>query len=165
MTPIKSEMNNVLFSILVAVSFLQIIGFSLGIKGVRGLGLATVASPLPLVFSHFRGHETFAAKFSLELYKDDRLLKTVKIDSALYSKLKGPYNRRNVFGAAFAYGPYLDQNNERELVRSVLSYGFCSKDHLPSEFEIEEDFDRIVVVVVPTKAEAGASNKVSVTCQ
>ena len=52
--------------------------------------MSTVASPLPLVFSHFRGHETFASKFKLEFRDQGQIVASQDIDSHLYSQLRGP---------------------------------------------------------------------------
>jgi hypothetical protein len=105
------------------VGSLQTFGYLSGIEGLRKIGQLTAASPLPLVFSSFRGLETFSPRFALEVRGSGTRI--VPMTKALYSELDGPYNRRNVYGAAFAFGAVLANEGERELVSSVLTYGLC----------------------------------------
>jgi hypothetical protein len=103
---------------------------------------------LPLVFSHFRGTETFAAKFVLVIQTPSGKKYRRKITPAVYSLLRGPYNRRNVYGAAIAYGPMLDRGSEAKMVRSVLEYGLCSKGPLHVELKIPTVVKRFKMKVV-----------------
>ena len=44
------------------------------------------------------------------------------------ARIRGPYNRRNVFGAALAYGPVLaSDENGREMLRAVLDHGLTGE--------------------------------------
>ena len=56
-----------LFSLyfIIIISFFSIIGHVLQIPKIKSIGFMTAASPLPLVFSHFRSFETFANDFEL----------------------------------------------------------------------------------------------------
>lgn len=110
---------------LVSVGLLQSIGYVFGIPGLRGLGLAFVASPLPLVFSHFRGLETFSSQFEVKLQAQNGEVFKTQLGPKNYARLGGPYNRRNVYGAVAAFGPKLTEGNEPQVVQSVLKYGFC----------------------------------------
>lgn len=66
----------------------------------------TQVSPAMKVFTAHRGYETYAARFYIERI-DAGTLQTIELDRARYQRLAGPYNRRNVYGAAFSYGPLL----------------------------------------------------------
>ena len=123
---------------LVGIGLLQPLGYLTGLTAVRGIGMATVASPLPLVFSHFRGVETFAADFELELLFADGRTHREPITPALYARLGGPYNRRNTYGAVISYGPAFTEPQEKELLRAVLSYGFCRGGPLAVELGTSE---------------------------
>ena len=114
---------------------------------IKGVGLASVASPLPLVFSNFREIETFAADFQLRLKDSGKIIYDTQITSELYQKLRGPYNRRNIYGAVFAYGPVLTQPSEKVLVDSVIKNGFCSDGVLIEEFELPKNFDEVEIEV------------------
>ena len=48
-----------------------------------------------------------SSKFSIKTIHLDGEVVEKNIDSKTYAGLKGPYNRRNVYGALIAYGPYL----------------------------------------------------------
>jgi len=136
-----------LYILLFLIGSLQIIGVAVGSRALKGIGLASVASPLPLVFSHFRGIETFAADFKLRLKKNGKITFDSQITSELYEKLKGPYNRRNIYGAVFAYGPVLTQPSEKILVGSILKQSLCSDGTLVHEFEIPVEFDEVEIEV------------------
>ena len=49
--------------------------------------------------------------------------------------MQGPYNRRNAYGAALAYGPVLPQ----ELRDPVMRYAMCGNAPLLSELGIDPD--------------------------
>lgn len=156
--------QKIVYLILLLIGLLQIIGLTPGLQPLRGLGLATVAAPLPLVFSHFRGNETFAADFKLQLLKNEQIVFDQQIDSQMYSLLRGPYNRRNIYGAVFAYGAYLNKPGEVELVQSVLKRGFCDGGPLKGEFGIESDFDTVHIHVHTKTASRQKDHVFGVTC-
>jgi hypothetical protein len=125
---------------LVGLGLLQAVGWAGEFSGLRffsalrGVGLMSVASPLPFVFSSFRRVETFAAVFEVELERADATRVRYEITPELYSRLDGPYNRRNTYGAVFSYGPALTEPGERHLVESVLRYGLCQGGPLARRF-------------------------------
>jgi hypothetical protein len=121
-----------LYYVVAAIGFLQIAGYMLHVKTLRGIGAVFCSSPLPIVFTEVRGVETFASDFSIMFKTKEGVQKEIKIDPSVYSKLKGPYNRRNIYGAAIAYGPVLDT----AVWNSVLSYGLC-RGALVSEMGID----------------------------
>jgi len=123
-----------LSSILVCIGLLQPLGHITGNKTIKGLGLISVASPLPIVFTQQKGFlETFALDFVL-VYEHDNVVKQMKITPELYAQLDKPYNYRNVLGAAISYGPLLPS----ELVSSVLDYAFIKPGILSKAFELVE---------------------------
>lgn len=115
-------MRKGLHTLVVAIGFLQVVGFLVGSKSIRGLGMAYCSSPLPIVFTEVKGVETFASDFFIR-FRDGNVAeeKSIQITPEVYQKLKGPYNRRNVYGAAISYGPVLPDS----LWKSVLNYGIC----------------------------------------
>ncbi len=132
--------------LLLLVGHISIVGKLLGIEIIQGLGFISTASPLPLVFSSFRGVEGFASDFFIH-YRIENEEKSFQITSEVYDYLKGPYNRRNAFGAAFAGAPMLTAENEKRMVDSVLRYAFC-QPQLKSEFKIPLSASDIVLTVV-----------------
>jgi len=118
--------SNLLVIFVLAIGSLQLFGYLTGLETVRKIGQLTAASPLPLVFSHFRGLETFSPKFYVLVETDATRQEpqVIPITPGNYRLLAGPYNRRNVYGVAFAFGAVLQLEQERALVKSVLCYGF-----------------------------------------
>ncbi len=125
-------MKNAIYFIVILLGSLQIIGFVFQNKAIKGLGQAWGTSPLPIVFTTVKGIETFANDFFIVYTDTNGKEQNIQITPEMYSRLKGPYNRRNVFGAAIAYGPILPE----KLLQPVLNYALCQKTllyemHLP----------------------------------
>ena len=110
------------------------IGDATGIAALKGIGLASAASPLPKVFSAVDGWETYAADFELELRHDDGRWERRQLTPEIYARLRGPYNRRNVYGAALAYAPRLP----REIWERPFCYGLRRGGVLRREFSLPD---------------------------
>lgn len=116
---------------LIGLGCIQMAGDLVGLPALKGLGLATVASPAPKVFTAQKGFETYANQFFIEYtnYQDQHT--SIQITPEVYQKLKGPYNRKNIFGAATSYGPVLIKNPiTKPMLISVLHYAFCGNTPL-----------------------------------
>ena len=160
-----SRIRFILSVLLVISGLLQMIGYVFNLPDVRGIGFLTVASPLPLVFSHFRGYETFALDFDVEVVPEKGDLIRKQITPALYSNLQGPYSRRNVYGAVFAYGPGFAENKEIMMRDSVLRYGFCSPGVLLDEFNLP---DPVQSMTAHVKSRTGGDSRIwtfSIDCR
>ncbi len=111
---------------LLALGLMQMAGDVLQLPWLKGIGAATGASPAPKVFSSVRGFETFSTRFFIEWTDTTGNFHSLEITPELYARLRGPYNRRNVYGALLAYGPVLQSDERtRALFNSVASYGLC----------------------------------------
>jgi hypothetical protein len=111
---------------LLALGLLQMAGDVLHLPLLKGIGAATGASPAPAVFSSVRGLETFSSRFFIEWTDKAGNFHSEEVTPELYSKLRGPYNRRNVYGAVLAYGPVLQTDERtRGMFNSVVRYGLC----------------------------------------
>lgn len=111
-----------MYSIVVLIGALQIIGYVIKIEPIKHLGILTASSPLPIVFTEVDGMETFVNDFYIQWKDEEGQNQQVEITPEIYSRLKGPYNRRNIFGAAIAYGPILPE----EVSKTILRYGLCN---------------------------------------
>jgi hypothetical protein len=131
--------------LLLAAGLTQMLGFLVGNPALRGIGAATQAAPLPKVFSAVDGYETFAADFYI-LYDVDGGSVRTPITPELYSRLAGPYNRRNAYGAALSYGPRLPSS----LWRPVFQYGFRPGGPLYRELGIPEQARNVRVEIRST---------------
>jgi hypothetical protein len=119
------------------------LGYLTGFKFLKGLALAWMISPLPIVFSDANGFEAFAAHFQLRLTQKDqtKVVKTITFQEV--SAMLGPYNRRNVYGAVIGYAPRLPL----PMVQSVLSFGFCQTDTLASEFNLNPHIEKVELLI------------------
>jgi hypothetical protein len=130
----KKQLRTIGEVLLILLGFIQLIGWVFGIPSLTGIGFMSNASPLPLVFSVFRGKEPFSSTFDLAIKESDGKLHQIRISPEIYAQLEGPYNLRNVYGAAFASLPMLESSNEKELVHSVLKFGFCEPGVVRKQF-------------------------------
>ena len=122
---------------LLVVGLLQMTGDVLHVPALKGIGAATVASPAPKVFSAVRGLETYSSRFFLEWTDRSGEQHSIQLTPELYARLAGPYNRRNVYGAALAYGPVLMTDpRTRPMFQSVISYALCGTTPLLTELGI-----------------------------
>lgn len=119
---------------LLLLGLLQMAGDVLRIPALRGIGAATAASPAPKVFSAVRGLETYSTTFFLVRKEASGARAERRITSRHYAQLRGPYNRRNVFGAVLAYGPVLASDpRTRPLFDAISRYALCGEAPLLRE--------------------------------
>ncbi len=104
-------------------------------RALKGVAAATAASPAPKVFSSVRGLETYSTRFYVEWTDRSGAGHSLHVTPEVYARLRGPYNRRNVYGAALAYGPVLPA----ELRDPVMRYALCGDAPLLRELGIDHD--------------------------
>ena len=122
-------------AVLLVLGSFQMVGYVTGSRTLRGLGAASAISPLPKVFSDVDGLETFASEFTIGYRRADGGRDSVRITPEIYGRLGGPYNRRNVYGAALSYAPRLPES----LWTSVYCYGMAADGPLRRELGFRRD--------------------------
>src|SRR5688572_21486770 len=95
-SPLNVRGRELALRAILVFGFSAMAGDALGIAPLKGLGVASVAAPLPKVFSAVQGWETFAADFALLLEYPDGQVEERPLTPEIYARLSGPYNRRNV---------------------------------------------------------------------
>lgn len=117
---------------------LQIFASLFDLTLIKAVAAATTASPAPQIFTTVRGLETFSTKFHLEWSDKKGEQHAIVLTPDVYSWLKGPYNRRNVYGAVLAFGPVLaTEPKTREMFLSVSRYALCDEAPLLREMGID----------------------------
>ena len=124
---------------LVILGTAQIIGDLSAVLPLRAIAAATGASPAPKVFAAVQGLETYSTRFYVE-WAGGR----IELTPELYSRMRGPYNRRNVYGAALAYAPVLPEALRDPVIRHAL----CGDASLFRELAVEVNTQRGPVVIV-----------------
>jgi hypothetical protein len=131
-------MRNAAAAVLLLVGLLQMAGDCLRLPALKGLGTATVASPAPKVFSAVRGLETYSTRFFIEWTDRAGIDHSLLLTPEVNARLRGPYNRRNVYGAVLAYGPVLATDPKTQsLFTAVARYALCGKAPLLRELGID----------------------------
>ncbi len=129
---------------LFVLALVQIVGDVAGWRPLVGLGAAWGISPRPKVFSDVDGLEPFSSTFAFVWRDENGEAKRMEITPEVYSRLAGPYNRRNVYGAALSYAPRLPE----ELWRPVYCYGLASDGPLRRELRLPERTDGLATEIV-----------------
>lgn len=108
------------------------------LAAIEGVAAATTCAPAPKVFSAVQGLETYSTRFFIEGTKQDGSFFSVELTPEVYGRLRGPYNRRNVYGAALAYGPVLSGDPLwGPLWESVMRWALCGDAPVLTELGID----------------------------
>ena len=111
---------------LLALGLLQIAGDAAGLLPVKALALATAAAPAPRVFSTVKGTEPYSTRFSIVWTDRQARERSLAVTPEVYARLRGPYNRRNAYGAAMAGGPVMVADERlAHMFEAVARYGLC----------------------------------------
>jgi hypothetical protein len=141
--------------LLVALGTLQMFADVLAMPRLKAVFAATQVSPAMKVFTAHQGYETHAARFAIAWIDADGVAQRLAVDPEIYRNVQGPYNRRNVYGAALAYGPLLRADPKlRPMQESVMHYAFCSPGALRSDLGIPRDAANLTIHVLPTRPTA-----------
>lgn len=125
-------------ALLLIIGLLQMTGEVLGLSWLKGVGAATTASPAPKVFSKVGDLETYSTRFYLEWTDREGKKHSQEITPDVNSRLRGPYNRRNVYGAALAYGPVLVSDDKtRPMFEAVMKHAVTGEAPLLKELGID----------------------------
>ena len=140
---------------LISLGSLQMIGDVLGLPRLKGFAAAIQVSPAMKVFTAHQGYETHAARFTLHWEDAAGIPQTLALNPDTYARVAGPYNRRNIYGAALAYGPILRSDpRTRAMQESVMRYAFCTPGSLGVELGIPPDVQNLRMEVLPTRSDA-----------
>lgn len=111
---------------LVGIGCMQLTGDLLGNPGLKGLGALSHASPAPKVFTTQNGYETYSPKFTITAVTSAGTGSSLLLTPEVNAQVRGPYNRRNAYGAAISYGPVLASNPAtQDMFIAAFRFGFC----------------------------------------
>lgn len=135
--------NKLIAFALILLGSIQMIGDLANIPVLKGIGQATNASPAPKVFTAQKGYETFSKHFYLN---------GVEITPQNYQHLIGPYNRRNMYGAAISYAPVLASSEKTQaMFYSVAHFGLCNSPSILDEMQIKKDPSSIITFTIKAR--------------
>lgn len=138
-----------------------------GLTKFKAVLAATTLAPAPKVFSAINGFETFSNRFLLSFDSDGSERRT-EVTANRYQRLEGPYNRRNVYGAALAYGPVLTQSERGKILfDAVARYAFCRPTGILTELGFHSSVrpQRITIEFESLNPRSTGSRRVEVHCQ
>lgn len=159
--PLSSEARRTILAFaLGALGLAQMAGDLLGMPTLRGIAAATAASPAPRVFSTVRGLETFSSRFVFLWEDSTGAEQRLDLTPERSARIRGPYNRRNVYGAILAYGPIFSTDDTmRPMFESAVRHAMCGDAPLLRELGIEPAAARSGLrVVVEPRPDTPAGN-------
>ena len=160
---------NVIAAFLIFLATIKVFADVFNFEKISALAAIINVAPAMKVFTAHKGYETYSSKFTLETRHTDGQVIATKINSKTYAGLKGPYNRRNVYGALIAYGPYLtNKPNTHDMWYVMASNAFCGNSSILSELGIENNSGVNKVSVTYTSQVNTSSkytNHLSITCE
>lgn len=161
-----------LLTLVFVIGMMSMIGFMFEFPALRAIGFMTGASPLPLVFSAYNGKETFSNNFTLVVetsgtVNNDYIPSVMKtynfnFDNKLYSKLEGPYNRKNMYGAMFSHGVFFEDQRLIDIRTDFIRNVVLKKVGVLEEFGIPKDEDIHKMEIISTGVD-GSVNKIEST--
>jgi len=126
---------------LLLIGSTEMTGDIFGNRVLKGFGAASTMAPCPKVFCDMDGLEAFASSFEIIAEGDEGM--SLSITPELYAQLEGPYNRRNVYGAAIAAAPRLPE----PIWQNVFYYAFRPGGVLRRELALPESTKSIYISV------------------
>lgn len=103
----RFSFHNGMAALLLVLGLTRMTGYFLGNRALQGIGAVSGIAPYTKVFCSADGYEAFTARFWLRGQKADGSTEEVVFSPELYTRLRGPYMRRNVYGAALVFAPRL----------------------------------------------------------
>ncbi|MCY3821310.1 MAG: hypothetical protein OXH52_18475 [Gammaproteobacteria bacterium] len=121
-------------TMIVCIGCMQMAGDIFDLPVVKALGAASHMSPAPKVFTTQNGFETFSSSFVLHAWDEKHGVTVLRLTPEVNALVRGPYNRRNAYGAALSYGPVLARSpRTAPMFRSVLQFGLCSEQGVAAD--------------------------------
>jgi len=140
---LKMTRTNFTAALVVLVGLIRLFGYLTGIDSIRNLGVFTVASPLPLVFTDRGDYEDFATEYTVVFFLKGGKHFKLPVTSEFYSSLDGPFDRRGTYSKAFFYLPFL----RYDLWKSIIGFGFCENGPLARGLKLKEEISRLLILV------------------
>lgn len=124
-------------ALLLGLGLTQMAADLAGAPKLAALAFATALSPAPKVFTTQAGYEGFSTTFVLDVVTADGEAHAVRITPERYARVRGPYNRRNAFGAAIAGAPLLRARPElTAMLDDVTQHALCGDAPLLDELGV-----------------------------
>lgn len=121
----------------------QMAGDLFGLRALKGVGAASAFAPCPKVFCDVNGLEGFASTFTLQFRSRSGKPRELSITPEIYARLRGPYNRRNAYGAVISFAPKLPPR----LWQPVYRYGWSPGGPLRRELGLPNDAGDVATII------------------
>lgn len=116
-----------------------------GSTTLHGIGLASGIAPYPKVFTSTNGYEAFSSRFILSATTPDEGPWQSELTASNPHRLQGPYQRRNVYGAALCFSPCLPE----PLRSTVLSNALAPSSPIRHELAIPPQAHHLQLRIIP----------------
>lgn len=156
-----SPWPNRLAILILVLGLTRMAGYCMNSKILQGIGAASGIAPFTKVFSDTDGYEAFTASFLLRGKTASGSVEEIIITPERYARLRGPYMRRNVYGAALVFAPRLPENLRTVLHRDSLKPGAPMR----RELGVPDSWISADLVILPREGSAESSFTYPISCQ
>lgn len=119
---------------------IKVVADVFGFERLSAVAAVTSVAPAMKVFTAQKGYETYSSTFELTVNYIDGHTVASQLNPNNYSGLRGPYNRRNVYGALIAYGPVLVKNPTTQPMWNEMAHrAFCGSFSVLTELGFDND--------------------------
>jgi len=133
----------IFLSILLLITVSAPLGLFLRIDPLRKIGLASLSSPLLIVYSEVSGKKLMNFNYKIKASFEDGSKKNVSLDKYKYLELS---KKENFFNRHIIIIPYMaasfilygDEHNTK-LRKSILKYGLCNQGLYSKYLELEKE--------------------------
>lgn len=122
-------------------------GYETDASSLIRVGMASAASPLPVVFCEISGLEHYALDFHMTFLLRGGGVKHFEMDRARYAQLSGPHPWREAYAAAISFAPLLPE----PVWRNVLQHGLCDGGLLAKDLGVTEHVRKVDILVTSRK--------------
>lgn len=161
--------HTLLAGLLCFLAIIKVLSDVLGFESLSAVAAVTNVAPAMKVFTAHKGYETYSSTFQLTSKHIDGQVVSTQLNPENYSGLRGPYNRRNVYGALIAYGPILFSNPKTKEMWNAMSFrSFCGETSVLSElgFTNQSGIQNVIIDYVgQIKSEDKYPTQLRVACE
>lgn len=163
----KTSRRDLFFlSVLFFLTLSAPLGFILKINPLRKLGLASLASPLMIVYSELDGEKSMRYKYDLEISLKNNSKENIHLDKYKYLELSKAENifNRHILIIPYMAATFMLYESEKSLVlrNRILKFGLCNNGPYSKYLGLKNDVLNTRITI--TNSKQALVNELKLTC-
>lgn len=164
MEPLKKTFKRIWIFLIIGVGFLQILGHVTNIPSLSNLGRTLAASPLPLVFTSYKGIETFGYRYEVEAIDYNGQYYRAELTSKIHQESSDSLPYRHMVVIALTHGPAFRTAAELRMFNAVIRHNFCIGQGEAKLLNWPDGMKTITIHYLPKRSEV-QSEKTVTSCE